>query len=244
MTARGEHERACARVAAHARRGWMRYYTAAKLRSDPVFPAAYELFSENDEPILDVGCGIGLLAAYLRERGCRQALIGVDRDARKIALASNMSARATYRDVEWHVADIAEMRLQFSGNVAAFDVLHYLQPHEQQRLLRSLAECVALDGVVAVREAPRDGSVRFAATYLGEKFAQAVKWNVATPLHFPSVENMRAAFSPSRFHSEARPLWGGTPFNNHLFIFRLRKSAAVVAPVSHTDSRARSPSRA
>ena len=50
----------CATLAAH--------YAGRKLRRDPIFPAAYELLRESNEPLLDVGCGVGLLAFYLRER--------------------------------------------------------------------------------------------------------------------------------------------------------------------------------
>ena len=48
------HEAACARVTAQFSQRWLRGYVGSKLRRDPVYPAAYELFSGSDEPILDV----------------------------------------------------------------------------------------------------------------------------------------------------------------------------------------------
>ena len=71
----------------------------SKLRRDPVYPAAYELFRGSDEPILDIGCGLGLLAFYLRERGCRQPILGLDVDARKIRQGSAHRG-GRYRDVD------------------------------------------------------------------------------------------------------------------------------------------------
>jgi hypothetical protein len=52
-----EHESACARVAAQFPQRWLRGYVRSKLRRDPIYPAAYELFRGSDEPILDIGCG-------------------------------------------------------------------------------------------------------------------------------------------------------------------------------------------
>src|SRR5205814_8477445 len=86
------HEPACAHVAARFPRGWLRSYVKSKLRRDPIFPKAYELLHGSDEPILDVGCGIGLLAFYLRERGCPQPITCLAAAARKIRHAGSAAA--------------------------------------------------------------------------------------------------------------------------------------------------------
>ncbi|MFL6595491.1 MAG: class I SAM-dependent methyltransferase, partial [Chthoniobacterales bacterium] len=63
------HEDACRSVAALYTETWLRHYVGSKLRRDGVFAAAYELLRDSDQPILDIGCGVGLLPFYLRERG-------------------------------------------------------------------------------------------------------------------------------------------------------------------------------
>src|SRR6202045_3130251 len=83
------HEPACARVASRFPRGWLRSYVKSKLRRDPIFPAAYELLRCSDQPILDIGCGVGLLAFYLRDRGCRQSTTGLDGDEGNIGGAKD-----------------------------------------------------------------------------------------------------------------------------------------------------------
>ena len=67
-------------------------------------------------------------------------------------------------------------------------------------------------------------------TYVAEKFAQTVSWNLNTSLHFPSRARINEAFARDEFERESRPLWGRSPFNNYLFIFRRR--APVIVPVS------------
>jgi 2-polyprenyl-3-methyl-5-hydroxy-6-metoxy-1,4-benzoquinol methylase len=213
-----EHEPACARVADQFPQRWLRSYVGSKLRRDPIYPTTYELFRGSDEPILDVGCGLGLLAFYLRERGCRQPILGLDLDARKTRRGSHIASR--YRDVDLRCQDIQESIPVFSGNIVLFDVLHYLPLAQQTSLLLRLAPCVAPGGVLVIRDCPRDNSARFWMTYLAEKFAQTVSWNLNTSIHFPSRERIAEAFSENEFQCESRPLWGKLPFNNHLFIFR------------------------
>jgi 2-polyprenyl-3-methyl-5-hydroxy-6-metoxy-1,4-benzoquinol methylase len=223
-----EHEPACARVVAQFPQLWQRGYVRSKLRRDPVYPAAYELLRGSNDPILDIGCGFGLLAFYLRERGCRQPILGLDVDARKIRQGGEIAA-GRYREVDLRRHDVQEPIDAFTGNVALFDVLHYLSPAQQTALLSRLAPCVAPRGLLVVRDCPRDKSARFWMTWLAENFAQLVSWNLNTPLHFPPRERITAVFREAEFECESRPLWGATPFNNQLFVFRRRVSGAVPA---------------
>lgn len=221
--AAAEHERACARVARRFGELWLRIYAGKKLRSDPVFPAAFELLRASREPLIDVGCGVGLLGFYLRERGFELPIAGIDRDGRKIARAQAVADR-NYRDLEFLEQDAGE-HLERSGSLALFDVLHYLRPNEQERLLARLVPRVAPGGMLVIRDCPRDTNTRFWLTYLAERFAQATTWNVRTPLHFPTRAAVAAHFSPNEFEQTIAPLWGRTPFNNHLFIFRRHATA-------------------
>jgi 2-polyprenyl-3-methyl-5-hydroxy-6-metoxy-1,4-benzoquinol methylase len=223
-----EHEPACARVAAQFPQLWLRIYVKSKLRRDPIFRVAYELFRGSGEPILDIGCGLGLLAFYLREHGCRQPILGLDVDARKTRQGSRIASRC-YRDIDLRYQDVQESIPAFSGNIALFDVLHYLPLAQQTLLLSRLAQCVAPGGLLVIRDCPRDHGPRFWMTYVAEKFAQTVSWNLNTPLHFPSRERIAEAFNEIEFERESRPLWGTSPFNNQLFIFRRRVFATVPA---------------
>ena len=221
-----EHELACARVAARFRERWLRIYVRKKLRSDPVFPVAFELFRGSVEPLIDLGCGVGLLAFYLRERNFRPPIIGLDSDGRKIERA-NAVATEVYRAIEFVEQDVHEPIAQ-TGNIVLFDLLHYLPPNEQRDLLSRLVPRVALGGLLVIRDSPRERNARFWLTHLAERFAQRTTWNVRAPLHFPTRDNISAAFAPNEFSRTVEPLWGRTPFNNHLFIFRRRAQRGSV----------------
>jgi 2-polyprenyl-3-methyl-5-hydroxy-6-metoxy-1,4-benzoquinol methylase len=223
-----DHESACARVARQFPQRWLRHYVRGKLRSDQIYSTAYELLRSSRDPILDIGCGVGLLAFYLRERACRQPVLGLDVDARKIRYGASVAANR-YDDVELRFQDVQETIPVFSGNVALFDVLHYLPHPEQTALLSQLANCVAPGGLLIIRDCPLDARPRFWMTWLAEKFAQAVSWNLNTALHFPSRSAINDVFGAREFERESRPLWGTSPFNNHIFIFRRSANGAVRA---------------
>jgi 2-polyprenyl-3-methyl-5-hydroxy-6-metoxy-1,4-benzoquinol methylase len=220
-----DHENACARVAAQFQQRWLRHYVRGKLRNDQIYSTAYDLLQPSENPILDVGCGVGLLGFYLRERACRQPVLGLDVDARKIRCGSEIAAKQ-YEDVELQLHDVQGPLPVFSGNIVLFDVLHYL-PHAAQRaLLSDLASRIARGGLLIIRDCPREPRPRYWMTLIAEKFAQAISWNLRTPLHFPTRESISDVFDADEFEREIRPLWGTSPFNNHIFIFRRRASEA------------------
>jgi 2-polyprenyl-3-methyl-5-hydroxy-6-metoxy-1,4-benzoquinol methylase len=216
-------------VAAQFQQRWLRHYVRGKLRNDQIYSTAYELLRSSENPILDIGCGVGLLAFYLRERACAQPVLGLDVDARKVRYGSEIAAKH-YDAVELRLHDVQGPLPVFSGNIVLFDVLHYLSHAAQHALLSDLARCVAPGGVLIIRDCPREPRPRYWMTLVAEKFAQAISWNLKTPLHFPARESISDVFSADEFEREIRPLWGTSPFNNHIFIFRRRASEAVLAP--------------
>lgn len=220
------HEIACARVALQFRSPWLRNYVRHKLRTDGIYAAAYDLLGQSAEPILDVGCGLGLLAFYLRERACSQPVVGLDLDARKISCGAAIAA-GRYCNVDLRFQDVAAAVPDFRGNIVLFDVLHYLPRCSQSALLARLAERVAPGGLLIIRDSLREMRPRYWCTWIAEKFAQAISWNLAAGLHFPSRRSIDEAFDQQQFGHESRPLWGASPFNNHIFIFRRHAHAAV-----------------
>uniref|UniRef100_UPI002FD96B15 methyltransferase domain-containing protein n=1 Tax=Stenotrophomonas cyclobalanopsidis TaxID=2771362 RepID=UPI002FD96B15 len=63
------------------------YYTRGKLGSDPLYDGVLQHLPDDGLPLLDLGCGLGLFAHVLRQRGRGQPYLGVDVDAGKIARA-------------------------------------------------------------------------------------------------------------------------------------------------------------
>ncbi|HXH41890.1 MAG TPA: methyltransferase domain-containing protein [Thermoanaerobaculia bacterium] len=196
-------------IAARYPTRFLRIYVRYKIRLDPVYAAVFERLRGSEEPLFDVGCGIGILALYLRARGFSAEIRGIDHDERKIAIA-----RSVQFDAAFEVAD-ARAALDTRGTVVLLDLLHYFRGEEQSRILASAA---ATANTVIIRDAIRDGSWRYRITYLQEVFSRVVRWLRADRLHFPMREDVIRLFQG--FDVEVLPMYGRTPFNNYFFVFR------------------------
>lgn len=168
--------------------------------------------------MLDVGCGVGLLEFYLRERGFLPPLVGVDFDAGKIGKAQVIAGR-TYQDIQFRVGDVLELG-DFRGHVVLFDVLHYLSANRQRELLERIASHVAPGALCLIRATPQVGNWRFRLTQVQEFFLRAPLWMKSGAVHYARVDDIVAPFRGRGFACEVRPLWEGTPFNSHLFVLR------------------------
>lgn len=213
-------ERAVARrIGARYRRRWHRSYATSKLRFDPAFAATADLLDGRDAALLDVGCGLGLLGQYLRERSWRGSYIGVDFDGAKID-AARTAAQAAGNGLAFEVGDACGALPASIGDVALLDVLHYLEQDDQQALLRELATRVAPGAMLIVRNVLRAPGWRFRLTVLEERFIYASRWIRSPARHFPDRAEVEAPLREAGLVVEVKPLWGDTPFNSFLIVAR------------------------
>ena len=196
---------------------WLQGYVRGKLRSDPIYETALGLLQDSPLPVLDVGCGVGLLACWLRERGCSVPIHGFDLDAEKIVKARR--ATADFAGVTFHAGNATEDSAQ-RGNVVIFDVLHFFTPTQRLEMLGRMAALVPPGGLCIIRATVADGSWRFLVTRFEDWTLRAIRWIGAKVVHYPSAGEICAPFRERGFACEVRPLWGGTPFNSYLFVFR------------------------
>jgi 2-polyprenyl-3-methyl-5-hydroxy-6-metoxy-1,4-benzoquinol methylase len=204
-----------ARVANRFRSRFVRGYAASKIRTDPVYRAVADTLRGSTDPILDLGCGAGLMSLYLRELGLTMPITGIDHDERKIdeaILAARGLAGLSF------IQGDARALEGLSGSFLLIDVLHYFHEEDRASILAAVKAAVPPDGLVVIRDGIDDGSWRYRATLAAEWFARLVRWLRAERLHFPRRDELLSAFEG--FTCEATPLWGRTPFNNYLFVFR------------------------
>jgi SAM-dependent methyltransferase len=94
--------------------------------------------------ILDAGCGPGRVGAALHARG--HTVVGVDVDPALIA-----AARADHPGPQWVVGDLATLDLDeapFDAAVLAGNVLVFVAPDSETRVMSRVAAHVRPDGVV------------------------------------------------------------------------------------------------
>jgi 2-polyprenyl-3-methyl-5-hydroxy-6-metoxy-1,4-benzoquinol methylase len=206
------------RIARHYPSRFLKSYVRFKVAADPLYAAVAGLLTASSLPLLDVGCGAGLLSFYLRESGFHPAIEGIDHDEKKVAVAREVAERA-YSGLTFRHAD-ARGPLAFSGNVTLLDVLHYFPATAQETILRNAIEATAPGGVVIIRECLREPTWRYWATYAEETLALALRWLKGGALNFPARDEIVAPFATHGFTGEVTPMWGSTPYNNYLLVFR------------------------
>ena len=189
-------------------------YAKGKAGWDPAYATVADLLEKSNHPLLDIGCGVGLLAAYLRESGCRQRILGIEPDASKVQIANERVA-GVYPLLEFRVGDARSLP-EFSGDIVMLDVLHYMGPDVQRSVLEQIASRICPGGRALIRTTFRDGSWRYYATLLEEVFVRASGWIRGGSCHFPTREAVTAPFLAPQWKVTVTPMWGRTPFNSHL----------------------------
>jgi 2-polyprenyl-3-methyl-5-hydroxy-6-metoxy-1,4-benzoquinol methylase len=199
---------------------WDRSYVSSKVKTDPLYGAVFEELRASAMPLLDLGCGVGLLAFYLRERGLDFPVHGLDYDVPKVTAARKVTAILGHRDLSFDTHDARTGLPEHRGNVSILDILQFFTPSEQETLLGLAAQRVAPGGKLVIRSGLRDESWRFRVTVAGDLLAKLSFWMKAAPTHYPAAEDFERILAP---HGKVRiePLWGGTPFNNHLIVLEV-----------------------
>lgn len=148
-----------------------RYYVAAKLRTDPVLTEVSALGELGD--VVDAGAGRGQLGLCLLELGRVRSLAGFDFDPQKVDVARAAAAG----DAEFRVADLLDAELGEADTVLFIDVLHYLAPSDQDRLLARAVASLRPGGRLLVRETDGEPGARSALTRGLERWATRVGYN-------------------------------------------------------------------
>jgi 2-polyprenyl-3-methyl-5-hydroxy-6-metoxy-1,4-benzoquinol methylase len=194
------------------------YYSRSKLGSDPLYPGVLAALAPARGPLLDIGCGLGLLAHVLRQHGWLQPYRGVDIDADKIVRAQRAGTRAALADATFTCLDASADLPDHHGSVALLDVLQYLPPEAQTALLRGAAARVAPGGRLVIRTTLADRSGRDRATRITDMLAHLVGWMGTRPRHYPDAASVRAPLDAAGLQLTMAPLYGNTPFNNWLIV--------------------------
>ena len=200
-----------------------RYYVSAKLKSDPLYDAVLEQLTGSPLPLLDLGCGLGLLAFFLRDSGLQVPIHSLDYDQRKIEEATELASARGDQELSFAHHDAREGLPEHSGNVTILDILQFFSPEQIEHLLKLAAERVAPGGKLVIRSGLKDDSLRFKITVAGDFLAKATSWMKAAPIHYPTGEDFEQTLEPFG-KVTISPLWGRTPFNNHLIVMKRNDS--------------------
>jgi SAM-dependent methyltransferase len=190
------------------------YFVRGKLRYDPVYRWILERrLLDGSAPVLDLGCGRGILLSVLVEDGGHDAAhCGIDRSAWALAVART----ALPETVRLRAADASDVALPASGAIVILDVLHYLPAPIQEDLLRRAAAALRPGGLLLVREADAAAGRGFHRVRWAERLRSVGRGHLAQRFHYRSAADWTALLSALGLATRAHPIGAGTPFANVL----------------------------
>ena len=141
----------------------------------PKLLSVMDLLLPDEGRILDIGCGFGLFAAYFGQTQPARRIVGVDPDARRIAMAQRVSSSLGLEN-EFIAGDARDVSLGggFAG-AYVLDVMHHIPRADQLPMLERLRDVLAPRGVLVVKDITTE-------PHLGLKFTELmdramVGWN-------------------------------------------------------------------
>ncbi len=196
-----------------------RCYARGKLATDPLYPAVRRALGGRDSlPLLDIGCGMGVLAFYLRITGWEGSIRGLDYDARKIETANRVASGFSGKH-HFECADATRGLPEHAGHVTILDILQYFPHAERARLLEEAARRVAPGGLLVLRTGLASPGWRFRVTRFMDHVAKLANWMKSPPLHYPEASEIESTLRGAGLEGSLVPLWGRTPFHNWLGVF-------------------------
>lgn len=208
---------------------WHYHYVRSKLASDPLYAGVAGALDGSNAPLLDLGCGMGLLAHYLDSCGLRFGYRGIDNDRSKIERARAVAADARLTHASFDVIDLAQAvgngaLVGHRGSVAILDLLQFLPPPAQAPLLRSAAACITPGARLVIRTGLEGKGWRARITRAVDWLSRLLRWMNTGPKAYPTREGLTSLLNDAGLVVRFSPLWGGTPFNNWLVVAEIPAS--------------------
>jgi cyclopropane fatty-acyl-phospholipid synthase-like methyltransferase len=180
--------------------------------------------------ILDLGCGQGLLAAWLKA-----ALLCYEsgtwpqgwppapkpRSTRGIELKMRDVQRAHAAlgyDCEISQGDIRSAEFGTTDAVVILDVLHYIGQEEQLQVLKRVRAALPARGLLLLRIGDADGGLRFRYSQWVDKLVMLFRGHANVATHCRSADQWRKLLRECGFEVQATPMSQGTRFANVLLI--------------------------
>jgi len=176
------------------------FFALGKLSFDPVFVALLrEAHIPEGARILDLGCGQGLLLAWLL--AAAEAAWG----------SSALGGRGRIE-----TADLRRATLPPSDVVVLLDVLHYFDATEQLALLQRVAQCLSAQGRMLLRVT--DLGPRLSLTLVADRVGALLRGHAWPRYHTRPVVEWQRLLDRLGFVTSASPMSAGTPFCNVLLV--------------------------
>jgi SAM-dependent methyltransferase len=218
------------------------HFARGKLARDPVFAAllAQGLLTGRAR-ILDLGCGQGLLAAWLlAARACHEragaaawprawpppprleSYLGIEINPREAARARHVLARAADTRLRIVHGDIRDVDYGSADAAVILDVLHFIDYAAQESVLARVRTALAPHGSLLLRIGDAGAGARFALGQAVDRAVALLRRRRWLALRCRATREWQALLERTGFDCQALPMSDGTPFANVLLVGQAR----------------------
>ncbi len=150
---------------------FLEWYMRIKTRLEKNYQIFHELVPRKGT-ILDIGCGYGFMSYMLAFTAEERIITGIDYDEDKIATARHCFSKTD--NINFVHANIMEFEFEQYDAIILADILHYLEPDEQRKIVEKCISKLNAGGIVIIREGDKDISKRHQRTKWTEFFSTKV----------------------------------------------------------------------
>lgn len=174
---------------------------AGELAGKPLDRGLLAAFAElvpSDQPVGDLGCGPGHVAAHLAELGCD--MVGVDLSPAMIDIARRRYPELTFR--VGSMLDLPAADDEWGGAVLMYSIIH-LPPADRPRAFRELARVIQPGGTVLIAFHTGDATHQPGDRLEEDEF---LGQRIALTMHFLRPDDIAAELRDAGFAELARLL--------------------------------------
>lgn len=215
--------------------GWR--FAAGKLKGDPVYRAILERgLIPDSRRLLDLGCGQGLMAAWLLAAGARHAggdwpdawpdpphvaeFAGIDLMPADIERARRALGNVAALRSNFTVGDVRTAPLGRADVAVILDVLHYMDYAAQDEVLRHVRDALAPSGMLLLRVGNAAAGWRFDFSQWVDRASLFLRGHRLDTLYCRTLAEWESSLEALGFAVDAQPMSQGTLFANVLLVAR------------------------
>jgi predicted TPR repeat methyltransferase len=213
------------------------HFARGKLSGDPVFREILQRgLIASDTHLVDIGCGQGLLSAWLLAAGNMSSdadwppswgaaprnvtvqgieLMPADVERAKTALKAHAKRFA------FEVGDMCSTAFDKAQTVAILDVLHYVPYAAQEEVLVRVRDALSPNGLLILRIGDAAGGWGFKVSNWVDSVVFFMRGHKSSRLYCRSLSEWTSVLQKIGFQVETKPMSEGTPFSNVLMLARL-----------------------
>lgn len=213
------------------------HFAKGKLSGDPVFREILRRgLIAPDSHVVDIGCGQGLLSAWLLAADTlavdsdwpkdwgpapRNVTVkGIELMPADVARA-NTALKTHAKRFTFEVGDMCQAAFGKAHTVAILDVLHYVPYAAQEDVLARVHDALAPHGLLILRIGDAAGGWGFKMSNWVDSVVFFMRGHKSSRLYCRTLAEWTGVLQKIGFQVETKPMSEGTPFANVLMLARL-----------------------